>query len=278
MRHDDAVIELPVLDTGFLGDWVDRLRTSTGPPVVGVLLRGSYARDEATTYSDVDLDVLVDGPPRQSYPAYLVEAGGRLVHLSVAVSDTTSWYAHVSAPADWAFGLPVVAPARLLWAAEEWRDRLDVTEIRQPAGDPALEDLVAGLGKVAGAYAAGDDLGARFAATDLARLCPSVLRLANPAVTVAGRRSALDAALGFRVAPAGYRDDMLTCLGLAAAAPFQVYAAARRLVTGTVTLIRPYANQLAPTAGEDLAGALLDGRLPRYLSQLTPTPSPVPAF
>jgi phosphoribosyl-AMP cyclohydrolase len=263
------VIKLSGLDTGFLGDWVDRLRMSTGPPVVGVLLRGSYARDAATPFSDVDLDVLVSGARFESFPAYLAEAGGRLVHLSVAATDTASWYAHVNAPADWAFGLPVVSPARLLWAADEWRDRLDVTEIRQPAGPPALDDLVAGLGKVAGAYTAGDDLGARFAATELARRCPSVLRMANRPITVASRRAALDSALGFPIAPTGYRDAMLTCLGLAAGTPFEVYAAARRLVTGTVAVVRPYADDLAPAVGDDLARALADGRLDRYVNQLT---------
>lgn len=271
VRHDDAVIEMPVVESGFLGEWVDRLRTAAGPPVVGILLRGSYARAAATPYSDVDLDVIVTGSSYETYPAYLAETGvGRLVHLSIAMTDAASWAAHVAAPADWAFGLPVRSPMRVLWAASEWRERLDRTEINQPPARPELEALVAGLGKVAGAFAAGDDLGGRFAASDLARRCPSVLRLANPSVTVASRREALEAALGLPAAPPGYREAMLTCLGLAGGSPSDVYAAARRLVSGTVATVRPYAHELAESAGPDLGAALVDGRLDRYLSQLRP--------
>lgn len=271
MRHDDAVIELPVVESGFLGEWVDRLRTAAGPPVVGILLRGSYARQAATAYSDIDLDVIVTGPTYEAYPAYLAEtAVGRLAHISIAMADTASWAAHVAAPADWAFGLPVRSPMRVLWAADEWRDRLDRTEIHQPPARPQLEALIADLGKVAGAFAAGDDLGGRFAASDLARRCPSVLRLANPSVTVASRREALEAALGLPAAPPGYREAMLICLGLTGGSPSEVYAAARRLVCGTVATIRPYARELAESAGPDLSAALLDGRLDRYLAQLRP--------
>ncbi len=80
---------------------------------------------------------------------------------------------------------------------------------------------------------------------------------------------------------------MLTCLGLRADAiawapggtieqlratgAARVHAAAYRLVAGTVTLVRPYAAQLASVAGTDFAAALADGRLDRYLAQTRPT-------
>ncbi|MBO4206059.1 phosphoribosyl-AMP cyclohydrolase, partial [Micromonospora echinofusca] len=270
----------PSLASGFLDDWCSRLRHLTQRPVVGILLRGSHARQAATDYSDVDLDVLVSGPSYAARPAFLADTAGRLTHLSVAVRDVDSWLRRLAEPADWAFGLPVDAPTRLLWADPRWRSWLDVPVLRQPAGEPRFEDLIANLGKVVGARAGGDALGARLAANDLAMLCPSVLRLANPSVTVSSRRTAFAAALALPVAPPGYRDDMLVCLGLRPAPVAEVCAAAVRLVTGAVPLVRPYAAELAGVTGTDLAEALTDGRLERYLTQLTGaatrTGSPVP--
>ena len=61
----------PLLESGFLGDWCERLRQASERPVVGILLRGSHARQAATAYSDVDLDVLVAAgdPPVSPSPA-----------------------------------------------------------------------------------------------------------------------------------------------------------------------------------------------------------------
>jgi phosphoribosyl-AMP cyclohydrolase len=277
-------------ESGFFEDWAVRLRQAADRPVVGIMLRGSHARRAATEHSDVDLDVLVDdrpaapgsgpagrsdaAPPREPGPyaarrAYLAEYDGRLVHVSVAARDVRSWVHRLGEPADWAFGLPVTAPARLIWAVPEWRRRIDLPVLCQPADEPRLEELIATLGKVAGARWAGDPLGVRLAAADLARLCPSVLRLANPSVRVVSRRAAFAAALDLPVAPPGYRDDMLRCLGLRPGSTGQVAAAAGRLVTGTLPLVRPYADEIAAVAGPDLAEALVDGRLERYLAQLT---------
>jgi Phosphoribosyl-AMP cyclohydrolase len=262
----------PSLQRGFLDDWTDRLRRLPGPPVVGILLRGSHARGAATPYSDVDIDVLVSGGPYVAHPAFFAETGDRLTHLSVAVRDVRSWLDRLDQPAEWSFGLPVVAPVRLLWASEEWRSSIELTEIRQRPGQPALEELVASLGKVSAACAADDEFGARFAAAELARRCPSVVRLANPAVTVASRRAALTAALDLPVAPAGYRADMVTCLGLRTESLPRLHAAAGRLVAGAVELARPYADALAPVIGQELADALRDGRLRRYVDQLARPP------
>ena len=54
----------------------------------------------------------------------------------------------------------------------------------------------------------------RLAAQTLGSLCPSLLRPLNPPVAPSHRHAALTAALAFRVAPEGYRDDLLRCLGL----------------------------------------------------------------
>jgi phosphoribosyl-AMP cyclohydrolase len=286
-----AELELPE----FLDDWAARLRQAADRPVVGIMLRGSHARRAATEHSDVDVDVLLAadderpggagerpaapatgaaGPARPGTPyaarrAYLAEFDGRLVHVSVASRDVRSWVSRLGQPADWAFGLPVAAPARLLWAAPEWRRRIDLPVLCQPADEPRIEELIATLGKVAGARWAGDPVGVRLAAADLARLCPSVLRLANPSVRVVSRRAALAAALDLPVAPPGYREDMLRCLGLRPGDTAEVAAAAGRLVTGIVPLVRPYAGEIAAVGGADLAEALEDGRLDRYLGQLT---------
>ncbi|SCG15217.1 phosphoribosyl-AMP cyclohydrolase [Micromonospora echinofusca] len=251
------------------------------------MLRGSHARRAATAHSDVDVDVLLAGAPYAARQAFLAEHGGRLTHVSVAARDVRSWLARLGEPADWAFGLPVAAPARLLWADPHWRPRIDLPVLCQPAGEPQLEELIATLGKVAGARDADDHLGVRLAAADLARLCPSVLRLANPTVRVASRRGAFAAALDLPVAPPNYRDDLLLCLGLRPGSVGQLCAAAARLVAGVLPLIRPYAAEVARVAGADLAAALTDGRLDRYVDQLTRPahlpprprrePSPVPA-
>ena len=279
----------PLPEAAFLADWTDRLRASAERPVVGILLRGSHARSAATAYSDVDLDVLVTAanqpvPPGPAHPpppsdsaetpydarrAYLAEVDGRIVHVSVAARDVRTWVDRLGEPADWAFGLPVTTPARLLWADPTWRRRIDLPVLCQPADQPRLEELVATLGKVAGALAADDPLGVRLAAADLARLCPCVLRPANPGVRVASRRTAFAAALDLPVAPPGYRDDMLLCLGVRPATAVEVGAAAARLVTGVLPLVRPYADRIAETAGPDLALALRDGRLDRYVAQLS---------
>ncbi|SIN09211.1 phosphoribosyl-AMP cyclohydrolase [Micromonospora cremea] len=277
----------PLPDSGFLEDWAARLRQAAERPVVGILLRGSHARRAATAHSDVDLDVLVGGAPYEARRAYLAESAGRLTHVSVAARDVRSWVHRLGEPADWAFGLPVTAPARRLWADPHWRPRIDLPVLCQPAEPPRLEELIATLGKAAAARAADDHLGIRLAVADLARLCPSVLRPANPSVRVISRRAAFAAALELPVAPPRYREDMLLCLGLRPGSTGQLWAAAVRLVAGTLPLIRPYAEEIADAAGSDLADALTDGRLDRYVAQLARPasqpprprrePSPVPA-
>lgn len=273
----------PLPNSGFLEDWAARLRQAAERPVVGILLRGSHARRTATAHSDVDLDVLVGGAPYAARRAYLAESAGRLTHVSVAARDVRSWVHRLGEPADWAFGLPVTAPARLLWADPHWRPRIDLPVLCQPAEPPRLEEMIAALGKAAAARVADDRLGVRLAVADLARLCPSVLRPANPSVRVFSRRAAFAAALELPVAPPNYREDMLLCLGLRPGSVGQLWAAAVRLVAGTLPLVRPYAEEIAESGGTDLADALVDGRLERYVAQLARPAgprrerSPVPA-
>jgi hypothetical protein len=109
-------------------------------------------------------------------------------------------------------------------------------------------------------------MGVRIAAADLAEEIPTLLRLANPPRLVANRTEAWAAVFSLRVSPDGFVPDMEVCLGWQAAQPAQIAAAAHRLVAGTVELIRPHAK--AFHAGGDLADAVADGRLSRYVRQL----------
>ncbi|MBM0239237.1 nucleotidyltransferase domain-containing protein, partial [Micromonospora sp. ATA32] len=105
----------PLPESGFLDDWAARLRQAAERPVVGIMLRGSHARQGATEHSDVDLDVLLSSDEPTVTPsdsgsgaayaarrAYLAEAAGRLTHVSVAVRDVRSWLRRLGEPADWA--------------------------------------------------------------------------------------------------------------------------------------------------------------------------------
>ncbi|MEK8109986.1 hypothetical protein NKG94_47810 [Micromonospora sp. M12] len=189
------------------------MRQAAERPVVGILLRGSHARRAATAQRRRPRRA-GGRRPYAARRAYLAESAGQVTHVSVAARDVRSWVHRLGEPADWAFGLPVTAPARLLWADPHWRPRIDLPVLCQPAEAPRLEELIATLGKAAAARAANDRLGVRLAVADLARLCPSVLRPANPSVRVHSRRAAFAAALELPVAPPGYRADMLLCLGL----------------------------------------------------------------
>jgi phosphoribosyl-AMP cyclohydrolase len=66
----------------------------------------------------------------------------------------------------------------------------------------------------------------------------------NPGPPARSRVDVLVPLLDFRVVPPGYREDMLTCLGLAAryAAPDEVLTAGRRLAQGTVALLAEHAS------------------------------------
>jgi phosphoribosyl-AMP cyclohydrolase len=258
----------PTIDGAFIARWARRLQ-STVPETAAVVLKGSYARGDAGPHSDLDFDLLTSGEPREEYPAYLDEFAGRLIHVSVTVRDLTGWLAEEEEPATWAFGLPASEAMRLLWATDETlAATLDRAARHFPAGEPELEDFVAGLGKVRQAHAQGDDLALRLAAQDLARLCPSLLRPINPEIRVGTRRQALQAALAFPVSPPGYPADMRLCLGLSNRATTEdVHETARRLVLGVLETLQPHAARLAPLLPPDLAAALASGALQRYAAQ-----------
>ena len=253
-----------------ISTWVDRLHEEI-PGTVAVILKGSHARGSASPHSDVDFDVLVETVPYEEYLVFFEDAGnGRLRHISVAVQDLEGWLAEADEPVDWAYGLPAAETTRLLWARDDApQGMLDRPARMHPPEPMELEDFVEGWGKVRNALAKGDDLAMRMAAQKLARLCPGLLRPLNPETLPSNRREAMQAVLAFPVAPAGYREDLLRCFGLSSdAVPMQeLHDAARRLVSGTIALLRDNADQVKDILEDDLYAYLIDGTLERYIRQ-----------
>ncbi len=258
--------------------WVRRLRHEV-PDAVAVFLGGSYVRGDAGPFSDVDFDVLVPDGPRDEWPAWLDVEGQRLVRVEVWIRDVERWLASRREPQPWAFELPSTEPLRLCWAADDsWRERLDRPQLEHPAGAPELDHFISDLGKLANAHSRGDELGLRLAAHDLASSCPALLWPLNPHPPVASRRAALLAALAAHVAPPGYRDDMVVCLGLAArpASGEAVREAACRLGIGVVELLESHADTYSELLSRELWASLTDGGLRRYAAQLVGILPPCP--
>lgn len=257
-------------DQSFISTWVDRLLREI-PGAVAVILKGSHALGTAGSHSDVDVDVLVEGEPHEAYLAFFEEtAEGRLRHISVAVQDLAGWLSEANEPVGWAYGLPAAETTGLFWARDETlRAQLDHPSRHHPPEPPELEDFIEAWGKVRNACTKGDDLAMRIAGQILARLCPGLLRPMNPEVFPANRREALRAALDFSVAPQGYRDDLLRCLGLPpdTVSMRDLHAAAQRLTFGTIALLREHAESLENLLEADLFAYLVDGTLERYIRQ-----------
>ena len=251
--------------------WVARLRNAF-PQSVAVVLRGSRVWSGAGPHSDIDLDVLLAGDPYEDWPMFLDrDASGRIVHVSVAVQDLASWLAEEDEPVDWAFGFGVRSPMKLLWAKDAATTALlDRPWRESPAADPEIEDFIEGYGKVLNALGRNDALGMRQAAQNMARLAPTLLRLVNADVWPGTRREALDAALDFAVAPEGYRDAMLRCLGLSeeACSPEELAAAARLLAEEVIRTVREHGRYDSDYPEGDPTGLLANGMVEAYLSQM----------
>lgn len=258
-----------MIDRPSIDAWSARLRREIAD-VVAVLLKGSYVQGTAGPWSDLDFDVLVERPePVKEYLAWFVDGPeGDLVHVSVAVTDIPSWLDDGDHAATWAFGFPSRETFTLLWARDDTvRQRFGPPYRDHPAADPELEDFIEELAKARNAHLRGDELTCRIACQKLAELCPTLLIPLNEAVSPATQPAALRAALDLAIAPAGYRDDMLLCLGLSGAASTadEVLAAAERLVAGTLVLLRRRIDAVRYLLPPDLAAYLADGTLERYL-------------
>jgi hypothetical protein len=250
-----------VVDEAFIGRWVARLREEV-PDAVAILLGGSRLRGDAGPYSDVDFDVVVAEGPREDWPSWF---DGE-VRISTWIRDADS-LAAAAEPQGWAFFLPTLDAARVCWVADDkWRARIADRPEVSPAGPPEVDHFEADIGKVANARHAGDDLGLRLAAQDLAHAVISVLAPLNPGPPAGSRRAALAAVLAFKTAPAGFGEDITACLGLGPGR--DVYAAAGRLARGVADLLLTHAD-----AFDDLVPAyertrLRDGSLPAYARDL----------
>lgn len=257
-------------DDQFITGCVQRLREQV-PNVAAILLKGSHARGEQGPYSDIDFDVLVQREPFEQYLAWFEDVGeGHLCHVSVAVQDIVGWMAESRDPVSWSYGLPAAETTRLLWAADPMlHHQLDHPARHHPPEEPELEDFIEAWGKVRNAVLLDDERAVRLAAQKLGRYCPGLLRLLNPEVCPSHRREALRAALAFPVAPVGYREDLLRCLGFSAdgTTMTDLHDAARRLVYGTVHLMRGRADLFRGVLPDDLFGYLVNGTIDRYIRQ-----------
>jgi hypothetical protein len=254
--------------------WTERLRIEI-PDVIAVVLKGSHVTGAAGPHSDIDFDVLVSAGAADDHHIWLEETdGGRLRHISAGGVHLERWLAGADEPEEWAYGLPVHEPTHLLWAATDaLRARLDRPYLPHPPAEPEIEDAIESLGKMRNALARSDETGLRQAAQALARYVPTTLRPLNPAVVATSPRSALDAVLAFPVAPNGYREDMLACLGMTPAVPVsELVDAGTNLLSGTLALAAERADVVAPLLATDLAGYLRDGTLARYVRQIAGDP------
>lgn len=236
------------------------------PDVVAVFLCGSRLRGDSGPRSDLDFEALVPEGPRD-------EAAGWFdgpLRVSVWLRDVERWRAEPDEAQEWTFGLPAVRRLRLCWAAtQQWRARLDRTEVTHPAGVPELDHFLGDLAKVANARHAGDALGLRLAAQDLARSCPALLAPVNATPAVASRRAALRAALSVQVAPPGYARDLTACLGLGdGPSTEEVYTAAARLGAGVLAVLESHVDAYAALLPADLAAQLRDGTLRRHVDEM----------
>jgi phosphoribosyl-AMP cyclohydrolase len=253
--------------------WAARLRHEE-PDAIAILCHGSYARGEPAAHSDLDLAVLSDAEPAVGYrSAFEERPGGRLLHVTIAYESLASWLARRGAPADseeWAFYLPAREVARLLWATPAARARLAGRLDLELEGAPQLQDMLESAAKVRNALDFGDELGVRLGAQDLALRCPPLVGLHSPPPRVTGRRAALQAALDLPLAPPGYRDHMLTCLGMSGSATTiqEVHDAAIQLATGVLALLQAHPELIAGRVEPGLPEALAEGRLQRLLTQL----------
>lgn len=260
-----------MIDEAFIAGWVEWLRREI-PGAIAVVLKGSHVRGNAGPWSDVDFDVLVFGDDSvDEYLTWIVEDGsGRLVHVSVAVETVEDWLAGFREVASWSFGFPSSEVTRLMWLGRpSLRAELDRPGREHRGGEPELEDFIEELGKARNARLRDDDISLRLAVQEIAQLCPTLLVPLNAPAKPETRPEALRAALDLAVAPPGYRDDMLLCLGLGGQASTvdEVLEAGTRLVMNTLALLEANADAICPHIAPHLPDLVNSGLLRRYLEQ-----------
>lgn len=251
------------LQSGLLERTVATLRQHE-PTAVAVIATGSYATARATLYSDLDVTVLTALTPDGHYRTWFEAREPFPLHVSAGAASLESWVADTAEPAEWALGFPADEAARFLWAVDAARAALgEPPSTRRPAASPELEDFVECANKVRSAVARGDFLGARWHARDLGGYAPRLLIPLNPERLVTDRRDALQAALDLPIAPPGYQEDLLACLGLLPLDDTALPVAALRLAGAMLAFLRERAPDI--DAQPYLSRYLADGTLERHL-------------
>ena len=244
---------------------VARLR-ELEPDAIGVLASGSYARGRATTSSDLDLTVLLDGPARVPYRTWFEElADGRLLHVSANTGFTYEvWQSWSEEPQDWAFGFTVTLVHEWVWVTERAKELLGETPILVSPAEASIEDMVETATKVQRAHEIGDHDGIRFWASELVRYASPNLVLLNPPVEVHDRREALSALLAMSEAPAHWVEQVRICLGLDPAPVQAVFEAASQLAIDVLDYVKEHRPNV--DAQPWVERYLRDGTFQRYLS------------
>ncbi len=265
-------LTLDDLPVGLLERVVDRLR-AVEPAAIGVLVTGSYAARRATHQSDLDVTVLTAMPSLAHYRTWFEPRPGAPLHVSAGGRALDAWVDEGKTAADWALGFPTEEVATWVWATDAARAVLgDPPVMRRPSADPDLEDFLECATKAKRAAGAGDALGARWHAHHLGAYAIRLLRPLNPERRVIDVRDALRVAVDLPVAPVGYRDNLLPCLGLRQASDGEVADAAVRLATTILAFLRERMPDV--DRQPDLPQYLADGTLERHLAAMPPCEEP----
>ncbi len=255
---------LDSLPGGLLGRIVERALGFELDPVA-VLVSGSYAAGRAELSSDLDLMVLVGREAAESHRTWFEDRHGHPLHVSCGCKMLDQWIENCREPARWSLGFPTEEVVRVLWATDVGRRRLnDPPTVYRPAGPPELEDFVESASKARRALSAGDGVGARWHAHDMATYSPTMLIPLNPPRRATDRRDALAAALALPLAPPHYAADLASCLSLDGIDHQTFAAATLRLPGELLAFLRERQPDIDPQPW--IAGYLADGSLERHLN------------
>ncbi len=257
---------LDSLPAGLLGRIVERVLGFELDPLA-VLASGSYAAGRAELSSDLDLMLLVDREPTEGHRTWFEDRPGQPLHVSCGCKLLDQWIENGREPAGWSLGFPTEEATTVLWGTDAGRQRLgDPPTVYRPAGTPELEDFVESASKAWRALAAGDRVGARWHAHDMAAYAPALLVPLNPERRVTDRRDALAASLALPVAPPHYAADLATCLGLDCVAGQTLTVATLRLPCELLAFLRVRQPDIDPQPW--ISRYLVDGSLERHLNAI----------